>query len=46
MKMSKNKLDRFKANYEAGFLTYEMIENMLTEGKITKAEFNYIVGNL
>lgn len=42
--MSKNKLDRFKKNYEAGFLTYEMIEEMLKAGKITQEEFEYIVG--
>lgn len=42
--MSKNKLDRFKYNYESGFLSYEMIKNMLDEGKITVEEFKYIVG--
>lgn len=42
--MTKSKLDRFKKNYEAGFLTYEMIENMFKEDKITKEEFDYIVG--
>lgn len=44
MKMSKSKLERFKANYEAGFLTYDMILEMLNAGKITQEEFDYIVG--
>ena len=42
--MSKNKLERFKKNYQAGFLTYEMIKEMLNAGKITQEEFEYIVG--
>lgn len=42
--MSQSKLDRFRYNYRAGFLSYEAIENMLNAGKITQEEFDYIVG--
>lgn len=41
--MSK-KIEKYREYYRNGQWNYKMVENLLKAGKITKEEFDYIVG--